>query len=316
MSYQDQILDDIRQITECPQLSKQDLYAVIHDLIDRGELRTIKPQKYISKKTYCDLRRFLLDGDTFVSGISIFKDYLKKVQEYRYKNSRAYKDAVQKESDRIDRECRYNPEEDMSAMSKELLKNDEVFYEKKMNKNKKALYESMMKSISKIVKKQINEAYTRDEHETCEMTVSGCSALVIADPCYVLQDEVYDTDFLGRDNHNGVIGEAVGLVHGTYYGDGGYDSKSGLNYGVDAGSLGIYDTKYCKPKYQSESVREIEVDPTEEHFVELEYDAGNFYFSIDGKVVEEIYTAPEEEEDDEDYWSDDEEEDDEEYEEE
>ena len=43
MSYQDQILDDIRQITECPQLSKQDLYAVIHDLIDRGELRTIKP---------------------------------------------------------------------------------------------------------------------------------------------------------------------------------------------------------------------------------------------------------------------------------
>lgn len=148
------------------------------------------------------------------------------------------------------------------------------------------------------------------------MTVSGCSALVIADPCYVLQDEVYDTDFLGRDDHNGVIGEAVGLVHGTYYGDGGYDSKSGLNYGVDAGSLGIYDTVCCKPEYQSESVREIEVDPNKEHLVKLEYDAGTFYFSIDGKIVEEIYTAPDEEEDDEDYWSDDEEEDDEGYEEE
>ena len=41
----------------------------------------------------------------------------------------------------------------MSAMSKELLKNDEVIYEKKMNKKKKALYESIIKSISKIVKK-------------------------------------------------------------------------------------------------------------------------------------------------------------------
>lgn len=313
MSYQDQILEDIRQITGCTHLCKQDLYAVIHDLIDRGELRTIKPQKYISKKTYYDLRDFLLDTDKFVSGISVFKDYLKKVQEYRYKNSRTYKDAVQKESDRIDKECHYNPEEDMAAMSRELLKNDDVFYEMKMNKNKKTLYESMMKSISKIVKKQINEAYARDEHETYEMTVSDCSTLVIADPCYVLQDEVYDTDFLGRDDHNGVIGDAIGLVHGTYYGDGGYDSESGLNYGVDAGSLGIYDIKYCKPKYQSESVREIEVDPTEEHEVELEYDAGTFYFSIDGEVIEEIYTAPEEDEEEyEDYY----EEDDDEYEEE
>ena len=75
----------------------------------------------------------------------------------------------------------------------------------------------------------------------------------------------------------------------------------------------VYDTKYCKPKYQSESVREIEVDPTEEHEVELEYDAGTFYFSIDGEVIEEIYTAPEEDEDEyEDYY----EEDDDEYEEE
>ena len=239
MSYQDQILEDIRQITGCTHLRKQDLYAVIHDLIDRGELLTIKPQKYISKKTYYDLRDFLLSADKFVSGISVFKDYLKKVQEYRYKNSRAYKDAVQKESDRIDKECRYNPEEDMAAMSRELLKNDDVFYEMKMNKNKKALYECIMKSISKIVKKQINEAYTRDGHEKFKMTVSDCSALVIADPCYVLQDEVYDTDFLGRDDHNGVIGDSIGLVHGTYYGDGDYDSESGLNYGVDAGSLGI-----------------------------------------------------------------------------
>ena len=82
----------------------------------------------------------------------------------------------------------------MSAMPRELLKNDDVFYEMKMNKNKKALYESMMKSISKIVKKQINEAYTRDGHETYEMTVSDCSALVISDPCYVLKDDVYEYD--------------------------------------------------------------------------------------------------------------------------
>lgn len=314
MSYQDQILEDIRQITGCTHLRKQDLYAVIHDLIDRGELLTIKPQKYISKKTYYDLRDFLLSADKFVSGISVFKDYLKKIQEYRYKNSRAYKDAVQKESDRIDKECRYNPEEDMAAMSRELLKNDDVFYEMKMNKNKKALYECIMKSISKIVKKQINEAYTRDGHEKFKMTVSDCSALVIADPCYVLQDEVYDTDFLGRDDHNGVIGDAIGLVHGTYYGDGDYDSESGLNYGVDAGSLGIYDTKYCKPKYQSESVREIEVDPTEEHEVELEYDAGTFYISIDGEVIEEIYTAQEEDEEEyEDYYDEDDDEYEEEY---
>lgn len=41
----------------------------------------------------------------------------------------------------------------MSAMSKELLKNDEVFYEMKMNKNTKGLYENIMLSIAKIVKK-------------------------------------------------------------------------------------------------------------------------------------------------------------------
>ena len=92
-----------------------------------------------------------------------------------------------------------------------------------------------------------------------------------------------------------------------------YDSESGMTYGVDAGTLGIYDIKYCKPIQDSEFVRVIEVDPNEEHEVELEYDAGTFYFSIDGEVIEEIYTAPEEDEEEyEDYY----EEDDDEYEEE
>lgn len=202
----------------------------------------------------------------------------------------------------------------MSAMSRELLKNDDVFYEMKMNKNKKALYESMMKSISKIVKKQINEAYVRDGHEKFKMTVSDCSALVISDPCYVLQDDVYEYDFLALDNANGVIGDAIGLVHGTYYGDDEYDSESGMTYGVDAGTLGIYDAKYCKPIQDSKFVRVIEVDPNEEHEVELEYDAGTFYFSIDGEVIEEIYTAPEEDEEEyEDYYEEDNDEYEEEY---
>lgn len=294
MNYQDQILDDIRYITKNPQLTKQELHAVIHSLINDNQLYTVKPKEYISKKTHNDLIRFLLDADKFITGVSVFNDYLKKAQEYRYKNSIAYKEQLRKDAERIDKECQYNPEEDMSAMSKELLKNDEVFYEMKMNKNTKRLYENIMLSIAKIVKKQINEAYTREEHKTYKMKVSGCSTLVIADPCYVLQDDVYDHEFLTLENYNGVIGNNLGLVHGTYYGDGSYYSLSGMNYGVDAGSLGIYDTVCCKPEYRSDSVKEIDVDPNKEHLIELEYDNGSFYFSIDGKIVEEIYTAPDE----------------------
>lgn len=143
------------------------------------------------------------------------------------------------------------------------------------------------------------------------MKVSGCSTLVIADPCYVLQDDVYDHEFLKLENYNGVIGNNLGLVHGTYYGDGSYYSLSGMNYGVDAGSLGIYDTVCCKPEYRSDSVKEIDIDPNKEHLIELEYDNGSFYFSIDGKIVEEIYTAPDDEDEDEDeeIWNDEEDED-------
>lgn len=128
MKYQDQILLDIQKITGIPNLTKQELYSIIINLIRTQKIYAPIPVKYIQKATYMALREFLLDGDSFVSGISVFQDLHKKYQDWLYKKSDAYKREQEKIQKELDNITDYNAEEDMDAMSKQLLRDDDVYY--------------------------------------------------------------------------------------------------------------------------------------------------------------------------------------------
>ena len=186
-------------------------------------------------------------------------------------------------------------------------------------KQKKALYESIMKSISKSVKKSINEKYTQTSG-TYSVTLTNISSLVIGDPCYCLTDDIYDNVWGKTKYADGIIekdDEIVGIVQGTGYGDGTYDSMTDQKYDVDSGTLGIFDIAFCKPGIESdESVRIISVgdneDADNEIDIELDFSDNIMTFKINQVVEEEIYLSDSNFDDEEDYeepdtWEDDDE---------
>lgn len=80
---------------------------------------------------------------------------------------------------------------------------------------------------------------------------------VIADPCYVLDRDVYDrllkdTDYfmMNSVDRGGVMVDTVSgkyfAVFGTKYGDGIYDDNKGFSYGVDAGCIACIPVEMCK----------------------------------------------------------------------
>lgn len=187
------------------------------------------------------------------------------------------------------------------------------------NKQKKALYESIIKSISKSVKKSINEKYT----QTCGsyyVTLTNVESLVIGDPCYCLTEDIYDNVWGVKKYPDGILesdGEIVGIIQGTQYGDGSYESMTDQTYDVDSGTLGIFDIGYCKPEIelqQDESVQIFPADEDGEIDVELEFSEGLMTFKVNQVTIEEIYLSDNLDDEEEDYEdSDDEWDDDEEY---
>jgi len=63
----------------------------------------------------------------------------------------------------------------------------------------------------------------------------------IGDICYALDDEMYDNVFGGTGYSSGLYTSALGqfLVSNTYAGDGTYTGSDDVEYGVDAGVIGI-----------------------------------------------------------------------------
>lgn len=172
------------------------------------------------------------------------------------------------------------------------------------NKQKKALYESIMKSISKSVKKSINEKYTQTSGNYSAV-LTNVESIVIGDPCYCLTEDIYDNVWGAKKYPDGILesdGEVVGIIQGTQYGDGSYDSMTNQTYDVDSGTLGIFDIGYCKPQIeleQDESVQVFPANPDGEIDIELEYSEGLMVFKVNQVTIEEIYLSddPEDEED-------------------
>ena len=121
--YKDEYLDDFKMISGMMDLTLQDVYGAMCLLIRDYEIGQSKAGMW-SKNQYDFLYRYLMDGDDFYkTHLSNFK---KAVDKTRYDRTHRFS----KKSYDEDIEVIYdNPEEDMDAMSQELLKNDDVFYE-------------------------------------------------------------------------------------------------------------------------------------------------------------------------------------------
>ncbi len=187
------------------------------------------------------------------------------------------------------------------------------------NKQKKSLYESIMKSVSKSVKKSINEKYTQTSG-SYSATLTNVKSLVIGDPCYCLTEDIYDNVWGAKKYPDGILEndeEVIGIIQGTQYGDGTYDSMTNQKYDVDSGTIGIFDIAYCKPEIELKQDESIQIFPANEDGeidIELEFSEGLMVFKVNQVVIEEIYLSDsnfddeeEDYDDSDDEWDDDDE---------
>jgi len=128
----------------------------------------------------------------------------------------------------------------------------------------------------------------------------------IGDPCYVIQDELWDdvcaqiykgghkeVGHVITVNYNG--NELSFIQCGTAYGDGCFSSQTGFEYGVDAGCLAIVPEELIHKDYNLDDslgkMFEIETD----NISLLTDGKGAFHFFDGTKLIETIWTAADEE---------------------
>jgi hypothetical protein len=100
----------------------------------------------------------------------------------------------------------------------------------------------------------------------------------IGDPCYVFNDETWDTliEKHWDSMRHGEIFELNGQqlwMHSTKFGDGVYDDQNGTEYGVDAGLLGIVPIALIEDPAGEENGTVLEFQRS----VVVSYDNGTFY---------------------------------------
>ena len=136
----------------------------------------------------------------------------------------------------------------------------------------------------------------------------------IGDPCYVIQDELWDDVcyqiFKGGHKEVGFVitvkynGQELSFIMcGTAYGDGCFNSQSGFEYGVDCGSLGIIPEELIHKGKHSMDDLYSGTDSELGQFFEIENDnislqtdgKGTFNFFDGSKLIETIWTAGDEE---------------------
>lgn len=113
------------------------------------------------------------------------------------------------------------------------------------------------------------------------------SSVWIGDPMYVLSHE----RFANLPDIDGPIvldGTEIGLVHGTFYGDGSYPGSKRKEYWVDTADLSIIDGKFANGDFlEGCELFNLEEGP---HTITLIYERGTFTFKVDGKEIERIDT--------------------------
>lgn len=135
----------------------------------------------------------------------------------------------------------------------------------------------------------------------------GPGTYFFGDPCYALNEQLYDSEWGGK--HNWENGDYAPLfaVGSTKYGDGEYRDNTGHRYPVDSGSIGLT----C---IDDEAVRRDPIAALRDcgrvicakQSAVFTADDGHFTLTIDGREFYEIYTddEEEEEEEEEDWWGD------------
>jgi len=129
---------------------------------------------------------------------------------------------------------------------------------------------------------------------------SNAGKFYIGDICYKMKSDVYDHVWGDNDFQDGKFEDkesgAEFAIHGTCYGDGGYPSSSGKVYGVDSGVLGVVPKELWGDENEDGNLGSY-IEASE---ITMEVDENyTFFFYVDGKCVEEIYTGDEEDEEDE-----------------
>jgi len=153
-------------------------------------------------------------------------------------------------------------------------------------------FEKINNAIGRGILKGLYEAGNK-KPEKYEMEIGeDIHRIYIGDPCYIVPDEVYDENVADQQ---GILPDGLGIVHGTYIGDGDYKSNvCSRSYWVDSGSIAVITCGgqlFWQEPVDERYSREFEMSKGT-HKLALIYDHdGTFTFKLDGKIIEQIYTG-------------------------
>lgn len=164
-NYKEEFLEDYKMLTGITDLTLQDVFGAMQIMFDRKWLTQVKSSPW-SEKQFMLLYQSLLDADDAMNdGMSHFKTAIEQTRYDRTHRKRKVnpKTERQKEEELLKHyydDVEKNPEEDMSAMSDELLRNDDVYYQNEslLYKRFKSLNEAMFK-YSALKMRQGSEEY-------------------------------------------------------------------------------------------------------------------------------------------------------------
>lgn len=129
------------------------------------------------------------------------------------------------------------------------------------------------------------------------------NSVFIGDICYALDKEIYHkkwgdglnwADGKIQAEGNGDQGPVCAVVGSTAYGDGSFTGSDGIEYGVDAGVIGVTNLTYCADDEDVESLNQLGkvVDiPGGECFVTLIDEEGEFYIIIEDMQHNRLYSV-------------------------
>ena len=164
-NYKEEFLEDYKMLTGITDLTLQDVFGAMQIMFKKHWLPQVKPSPWC-KKQFMLLYQSLLDADdTIMSGLSRFKTAIEQTRYDRTHRKRKVDPETERQKEKELLKHYYddvekNPEEDMSAMSDELLRSDDVYYQNEslLYKRFKSLNEAMFK-YSALKMKQASEEY-------------------------------------------------------------------------------------------------------------------------------------------------------------
>ena len=141
--YKREYLEDFIGLTGITDLTLQDVYGAMVLMVRYGQLEQ-KAKSLWSKYQFTYLYRRMLDADDFYNQtLPAFKEAVYQTRYDRMHRQRQAEQQIKDYSGDTDDDYKM-PEEDMDVVSDELLKKDEVFYEKHSDDYADKLFEDFL----------------------------------------------------------------------------------------------------------------------------------------------------------------------------